>query len=333
MYNLCYKYKGGNKVRRLKLTKVIASSLIVASVLALNPIGASASWKQNSTGWWYTEGNYWAKGWRLIDKNWYYFYSDGYMAKDTTIGGYYLNSSGAWTNSTPSNYGSGLDSLGQEILNNISTENPSFDVEYDGDISNAGNAIDNEINDLKYTNPYEAYNVSSYDMQMSSSVGSNTVGVRINCVYRMTAEMATDLDTRARAIVASITSDSMSQIDKERAIHDWIVNNTQYDQSYTIFDPYNTLIKHTGVCEGYSLLAQKMFTIAGIESIVVGGTGNGGSHAWNMVHIDGRWYHVDVTWDDPVSSEDVLRHDYFNLTDSQISADHTWDKSKYPSAN
>ena len=52
-----------------------------------------------------------------------------------------------------------------------------------------------------------------------------------------------------------------------------------------------------------------------------------------MVHIDGRWYHVDVTWDDPVSSEDVLRHDYFNLTDSQISADHTWDKSKYPSAN
>ena len=320
-------------MKKLKLIKVIASSLIVASALALNPIGASASWKSNSKGWWYTSGNSYYIGWKLIDKNWYYFYSDGYMAKDTTIDGYYLNSSGAWTNSTPSNYGSSLDSLGQEILSNISTENPSFCVEYDGDISNAGKAIKEEIDDLKCTNPYEAYNVSSYNMQMSSSSGSTTVGVRINCVYKMTAEMEAALDTRSRAIVASITSDSMSQIAKERAIHDWIINNTQYDQTYSTYDPYNTLINHTGVCEGYSLLAQKMFTIAGIESIVVEGTGNGGSHAWNMVHIDGRWYHVDVTWDDPVSSEDVLRHDYFNLTDSEIGSDHTWDTSKYPSAN
>jgi len=131
----------------------------------------------------------------------------------------------------------------------------------------------------------------------------------------------------------SITSDSMSQTDKERAIHDWIVNNTQYDQSDSIFDPYNTLINHSGVCEGYSLLAQKMFTIAGIKSLVVFGYAHGGSHAWNMVNIDNHWYHVDLTWDDPVSSRDILRYDYYNLTDNQISADHTWDKSKYPSAN
>ena len=320
-------------MKKLKLTKVIASSLVVASILALNPIGVSAEWKKIVQAGGIQKVIHGLTGWRLIDKNWYYFYSDGYMAKDTTIDGYYLNSSGAWTNSTPSNYGSDLDSLGQKILNNISIENPSFYLEYDGDINNAGNAIEDEIDNLKYTNPYEAYNVSSYNMQMSSSSGSTTVKVRINCVYKMTAEMATDLDTRARAIVASITSDSMSQIDKERAIHDWIVNNTQYDQSYTIYDPYNTLIKHTGVCEGYSLLAQKMFTIAGIKSIVVEGTAHGGSHAWNMVYIDNKWHHVDVTWDDPVSSKDILRYDYYNLTDSQISADHTWDKSKYPSAN
>ena len=79
-------------MKKLKLTKVIASSLAVASVLALNPIGASAEWKQNSAGYWYTSGNSYYTGWKLIDKNWYYFYSDGYMAKDTTIDGYYLNS-------------------------------------------------------------------------------------------------------------------------------------------------------------------------------------------------------------------------------------------------
>lgn len=90
-------------MKKLKLTKVIAGSLIVASVLALNPIGASAEWKNNSTGWWYTEGSSWATGWRLIDKNWYYFYSDGYMARNNKIDGYFVNSGGAWTDSITAN--------------------------------------------------------------------------------------------------------------------------------------------------------------------------------------------------------------------------------------
>jgi len=67
-------------MKKLKLTKVIVASLIVASAFALNPIGASATWKQNSTGWWYTESNSWATGWRVIDGKSYYFYSHGYMA-------------------------------------------------------------------------------------------------------------------------------------------------------------------------------------------------------------------------------------------------------------
>jgi len=46
-------------MKKSKLTKVIASSLVVASVLVLNPIGASAKWKQDFNGWWNTEGNSW----------------------------------------------------------------------------------------------------------------------------------------------------------------------------------------------------------------------------------------------------------------------------------
>ena len=146
--------------------------------------------------------------------------------------------------------------------------------------------------------------------------------------------MAADLDAKARTIVASIAPDSMSQSEKELAIHDWIVNNTRYDQSLTIYDPYNTLIKHTGVCEGYSLLAQKMFTIAGIKSIVVEGTADGQAHAWNLVYVDNNWRHVDCTWDDPVSSYgDIIQYDYYNLTDEEMGVDHSWGTSIYPSAN
>ncbi|SFC97752.1 hypothetical protein [Clostridium uliginosum] len=85
-------------MKRLRLTKVIASALVIASVMALNPIGASASWKQNNTGWWYTEGSSWFTGWRLINSNWYYFKSNGYLVQNAWMcDGYYLNLNGVWT--------------------------------------------------------------------------------------------------------------------------------------------------------------------------------------------------------------------------------------------
>lgn len=95
-------------MKTLKLTKLIARSLIVASVLTLNPIGASAEWKKDNDGWsnwwWYAEGDSYATGWREIDGNWYYFYPNddkyknvkGYMAIGY-IGDYYLNRKGVWT--------------------------------------------------------------------------------------------------------------------------------------------------------------------------------------------------------------------------------------------
>jgi len=98
-------------MKKVRLTKVIASTLIVASLLALNPIGASAEWKQNSTGWWNTEGNSWSVGWRQIDSKWYYFDKDGYMKTGWVKDGatwYYLNTSGDMaTNTTVSGYAVG----------------------------------------------------------------------------------------------------------------------------------------------------------------------------------------------------------------------------------
>ncbi|WP_017212206.1 hypothetical protein [Clostridium beijerinckii] len=88
-------------MKKLKLTKLIASSLLIATIIILNPIGASAEWKQNDIGWWYTEGDSYSKGWKQIGGSWYYFGKyDGYMAYSTDVDGYYLNSSGAWSEGT-----------------------------------------------------------------------------------------------------------------------------------------------------------------------------------------------------------------------------------------
>lgn len=83
-------------MKKLKLAKIMANTLVIASVFVLNPVGASAEWRQDSNGWWNTEGSSWSIGWRQIDGKWYYFGQDGYMAHDTIIDGYKLGSDGAW---------------------------------------------------------------------------------------------------------------------------------------------------------------------------------------------------------------------------------------------
>lgn len=80
-----------------KLTKTIAGTLVVASVLALNPIGVNAEWRQDNKGWWYSEGDSWATGWRNISGNWYYFDKYGYIVKNDDVDGWYLDDNGVGT--------------------------------------------------------------------------------------------------------------------------------------------------------------------------------------------------------------------------------------------
>ncbi|MBY6836825.1 hypothetical protein FDG50_05855 [Clostridium botulinum] len=100
------------------LKKLLLVLLVFCGLSIINSIQANAAWRQNSTGWWYTDGNSWVTGWKNINNEWYYFdstgymktgwiydngnwfytYSNGTMASNTKINGYYLNSNGAWSN-------------------------------------------------------------------------------------------------------------------------------------------------------------------------------------------------------------------------------------------
>jgi len=83
-------------MKNLKSLRIISSSILLGFIVMLNPIGANAEWKQDSNGWWNTEGSSYSIGWKEIDGNWYYFWGNGYMAHDTTVDGYKLGSDGAW---------------------------------------------------------------------------------------------------------------------------------------------------------------------------------------------------------------------------------------------
>lgn len=88
----------------------------------------AGEWKQDSKGCWYSEDNSWAIGWRLIEGNWYYFYSNGYMAHDTTVDGCYLNSNGVWSENSydMNSYDKIADDIDEKIKNYNNLEGFSF---------------------------------------------------------------------------------------------------------------------------------------------------------------------------------------------------------------
>lgn len=125
-----------------------------------------------------------------------------------------------------------------------------------------------------------------------------------------------------------------SPVDMERQIHDIIIKNIEYDDSGKKIDhdALGPLVYKKGVCDGISKLAKLIFDQIGIPSKVVTGTlhctgDSPGPHAWNVVYIDGYWYHLDITADLGLSGDKKsIRYDYFNLSDSEISTDHTLDR-------
>jgi len=119
----------------------------------------------------------------------------------------------------------------------------------------------------------------------------------------------------------------------ELEIHDYIVDNCRYELSepkLVCSSVYGMLVNGYAACEGYSKAAKLLFDMVGIESAIVSGMstgadGNEGPHMWNAVKINGDFYYLDCTWDDPVSKngEEILTYAYFNLNDEMISQTHS----------
>lgn len=126
---------------------------------------------------------------------------------------------------------------------------------------------------------------------------------------------------------------SDSTFEQERIVHDSIIAQCAYsDDSQDLYKStiYGALCGGTSACEGYAKTAKYIFDKLGIECFVM--TGNSTppgavtqSHMWNVIKIDGEYYHLDLTWDDPVleNGGSVIRYDYFNVNDERISKTHT----------
>lgn len=143
-----------------------------------------------------------------------------------------------------------------------------------------------------------------------------------------------------KQILDSQISSSMSDYEKELALHDYLITHCKYSKIATqspksdIYRAYGALVNEDAVCNGYAEALQLLFACAGLESQFVVGKADGIDHAWNLVRLDGMWYHVDATWNDPIPDQGKSAiHPYFNVTDEIMEKSHEWDKEKYPVAN
>ena len=130
----------------------------------------------------------------------------------------------------------------------------------------------------------------------------------------------------------SCVNDSMSEFEIAVALHDAVAAHVTYAEGENAHNAYGALINGICVCEGYAELYQVLLQKCGIQSFLVTGqsynpgTGSYEGHEWNIVRIDGEYYHVDVTWDD---QGETIYHAYFGLTDALIQEDHILDVTGY----
>lgn len=135
------------------------------------------------------------------------------------------------------------------------------------------------------------------------------------------------MDARVKKLARQ--AEKLNEKEKELFIHDFICQNVQYDKlkkpySHEIIGP---LGQGVGVCEGIAKSVKILCDALGIWCIIAVSDSNPEKkikyrHAWNVIRIDGKYYHLDATFDNTLGRGEHVRYDYFNLSDKQIFRDH-----------
>ena len=122
---------------------------------------------------------------------------------------------------------------------------------------------------------------------------------------------------------------NLSPLEKEQYIHDFICQNVRYDKlkksySHEIIGP---LGQGVGVCEGIAKTVKILCDALGIWCIIAISEANPEKgikyrHAWNILKLDGEYFHLDATFDNSLGHDGIIRYDYFNLDDARLFRDH-----------
>lgn len=179
---------------------------------------------------------------------------------------------------------------------------------------------------------YLQYSIRQWHMK-TTWIEGGAATITLDVVYKCSYAEEKKLDKVIKSAIKTLELTGKSDYEKVKAIHDYIINSISYDTTLKGTSAYDALIDRSAVCEGYAMAAYRMFTEAGLEARIISGVGNGIPHAWNIVKVDGKWYNIDLTWDDPLTNNgnSVLTYDYFlknakEFCDHKINAEYRTDQ-------
>ena len=184
---------------------------------------------------------------------------------------------------------------------------------------------------INYTDSCSSYD---YNFTMTASgtynfkfyIMDKTAGVyylRVNTNIQVTDEKYPSVNSIVHSAVSQCNAQTDgSDYQKALWLHDWLLDQLEYDNSLKWSSSESALTRGLGTCQAYESAYSKLLTAAGIENSETRDTYDG--HTWNAMKLDGQWYQVDCTWDD--SNDNWYnfdqRHLYFGLTDELMAIAH-----------
>ena len=204
-----------------------------------------------------------------------------------------------------------LADLQKVIQVDLTNRETNFTLYYTGNATQMVDNLETVFKQARQTDDYLNTSLTSWEYNVSGTIKKATLEFTVG--YLTTKAQEDYIDARIKTLVPMLISSDMSDVSKERAIHDWLIKHVAYDYTLNQRSAYTALTTGKTVCTGYAMLMNKMLKEAGIKSyIITGNLSQTGSsipnperenHVWNLVQIDNQWYHVDVTndWNNPDS--------------------------------
>lgn len=196
--------------------------------------------------------------------------------------------------------------------------------------------IANDQNVLSHINNF-VHPFNGFNHIETEYTTSGEVSVKIDKTYSYgdIAMINVEIDKLINKLVATTSNDR----EKIKIIHDYIINNTKYDSDRSDFNiinyksdiAYGPLFEGFGICGGYSDTMALFLERFDIKNYKV----SSDKHVWNAVYLDGGWYHLDLTWDDPVAQNNVnfLTDDFFLISSNELKnkdvTEHQFDVNVY----
>ena len=197
--------------------------------------------------------------------------------------------------------------------------------------------ISEDANTFSYINqlvhPYNSFK------EINSKYNKLIRRVDIETKKKYTDDDITKIDNKIDEIVNTLNINNTDDIKtKILLFHDYLANSNKYDKAkeynnstYNSDTAIGPLFEGYSICSGYSDAMAIFLNRLGLENIKIITE----KHTWNAVKINNVWYHIDITWDDPIvtNGEDIITHDYFLITTDELLkkdlSEHNFDKGLY----